>query len=67
MQRPSETPDDGGSALFELARVMGNSVVEIGETYRHLAHDSEARIRERLELRGSRSDVLGTPDRGGEV
>ena len=44
-----------GISIFELARLMGSSVTMIDDTYGHLARDSEARIRERLEARGGRS------------
>jgi hypothetical protein len=36
---------------------MGTSVAMIDKTYGHMAHDSEAAIRARLEARGARSGV----------
>ncbi len=44
-----------GVSIFELARLMGTSVVMIDRTYGHLARDSEDAIRARLELRSARS------------
>jgi integrase len=41
-----------GVSVFELARVMGTSVEMIDRTYGHLAADSEASIRARLERSG---------------
>jgi integrase len=41
-----------GVSVFELARVMGTSVEMIDRTYGHLASDSEASIRARLERSG---------------
>jgi integrase len=46
-----------GVSIFELSRVMGASVRTIDKTYGHLAHDSEAAIRARLEARADRSGV----------
>lgn len=40
-----------GVSTFELARVMGTSVAMIDRTYGHLARDSEAAIRARLDTR----------------
>jgi integrase len=47
-----------GVSIFELARLMGASVRVIDKTYGHLARDSEATIRARLEARAERSGVL---------
>jgi len=44
-------------SIFELARLMGTSVAMIDRTYGHLARDSEAAIRTRLDARGGRSGV----------
>jgi integrase len=41
-----------GVSIFELARLMGTSVVMIDRTYGHLAPDSERAIRDRLDARG---------------
>ena len=41
-----------GVSVFELSRVMGSSVEMIDRTYGHLAHDSEASIRARLDRSG---------------
>jgi integrase len=50
-----------GISIFELARVMGTSVKMIDRTYGHLARDSEAAIRARLDARARRSgDVVAT-------
>jgi integrase len=46
-----------GVSIFELARLMGCSVKVIDETYGHLARDSEAAIRDRLEARSERLGV----------
>ena len=46
-----------GISIFELARVMGTSVAKIDERYGHLARDSEAAIRARLDARAARSGV----------
>ncbi len=43
-----------GVSTFELARVMGTSIAMIDRTYGHLARDSEAAIRDRLDARGTR-------------
>ena len=51
--RPRRWP--AGLSIFELARVMGTSVKMIDRTYGHLARDSEAAIRARLDARGRRS------------
>jgi integrase len=55
-----------GVSLWELARLMGTSAGMIDETYGHLARDSEARLRTRLESRSNRSGVVlasGSADR----
>jgi integrase len=44
-----------GVSIFELARVMGTSVKVIDKTYGHLARDSEAAIRARLDARGAQA------------
>ena len=44
-----------GVSTFELARVMGTSVAMIDRTYGHLARDSEAAIRARLDARAERA------------
>ena len=44
-------------SIFELARVMGDTVAMIDRTYGHLARDSEDSIRARLDARGDRSGV----------
>jgi integrase len=44
-----------GVSIFELARLMGTSVKVIDKTYGHLAHDSEAAIRARLNTRGEQA------------
>jgi integrase len=50
-----------GISIFELARVMGTSVKMIDRTYGHLARDSEAAIRARLDARAERSgDEMAT-------
>lgn len=46
-----------GVSIFELSRLMGESVKEIDRTYGHLAHDSEEAILARLEARSGRSGV----------
>ncbi len=46
-----------GVSIFELARLMGTSVAMIDERYGHLARDSEAAIRARLDARSGRSGV----------
>jgi integrase len=46
-----------GVSTFELARLMGTSVAMIDRTYGHLARDSEASIRARLEARAERNGV----------
>jgi integrase len=46
-----------GLSTFELARLMGTSVAMIDRTYGHLARDSEASIRERLDARSERYGV----------
>lgn len=46
-----------GVSSFELARLMGCSVKVIDDTYGHLARDSEAAIRDRLEARSERLGV----------
>ena len=46
-----------GVSIFELARLMGTSVAMIDRTYGHLARDSEAAIRARLDARAGRSGV----------
>jgi integrase len=46
-----------GVSIFELARLMGTSVAMIDRTYGHLARDSEATIRARLDARSGRSGV----------
>ena len=43
-----------GVSIFELARLMGTSVAMTDRTYGHLARDSEAVIRARLEARFDR-------------
>ena len=53
--RPRRSP--GGSAPFELSRLMGTSLEMIERTYGHLARDSEANIRARLEARTGRMGV----------
>jgi integrase len=40
-----------GVSLWELARLMGTSAAMIDDTYGHLARDSEARLRARLDAR----------------
>jgi integrase len=54
-----------GVSTFELARVMGTSVAMIDRTYGHLARDSEASIRARLDARADRSgaEVASEADR----
>lgn len=42
-----------GVSIFELSRLMGASVAMIDRTYGHLARDSEATIRERLDARAA--------------
>jgi integrase len=42
-------------STFELARLMGTSVAMIDRTYGHLARDSEASIRARLDARAASS------------
>jgi hypothetical protein len=44
-------------SIFELARLMGCSVKVIEDTCGHLARDSEAAIRDRLEARAERLGV----------
>jgi len=44
-----------GVSIFELARLMGASVRTIDRTYGHLAHESEASIRARLDAGPARS------------
>jgi hypothetical protein len=44
---------DAGLSIFELSRVMGASVKTIDKHYGHLARDSEAAIRARLEARAA--------------
>jgi integrase len=44
-------------SIFELARLMGTSVAMIDRTYGHLARDSEAAIRARLDARAGRDGV----------
>jgi integrase len=46
-----------GVSTFELSRVMGTSIAMIDRTYGHLARDSEASIRARLEARTNRLGV----------
>jgi integrase len=46
-----------GVSLWELARLMGTSAAMIDETYGHLARDSEARLRARLDARSDRMGV----------
>lgn len=48
-----------GVSIFELARLMGTSVAMIDRTYGHLARNSEASIRARLDARAS-ADGGGT-------
>jgi integrase len=55
-----------GVSIFELARLIGTSVKEIDKTYGHLARDSEAAIRARLDARGGRSGVFLASGGGGE-
>ena len=47
-----------GVSIFELSRVMGDSVKTIDKHYGHLAHDSEAAIRARLDARAAREWAL---------
>jgi integrase len=47
-----------GISLWELARLMGASAAMIDDTYGHLARDSEARLRARLDARSDRSGVV---------
>ena len=55
-----------GVSIFELARLLGCSVKVIDETYGHLARDSEAAIRARLDARSARSgQVQATADGDG--
>jgi hypothetical protein len=58
-----------GVSIFELARLMGTSVAMIDRRYGHLARDSEASIRARLEARSGRFGVdqasAGGDDSGG--
>jgi integrase len=46
-----------GISIFELARIMGASVKTIDKHYGHLARDSDAAIRARLDARNGRSGV----------
>ena len=46
-----------GVSIVELARLMGTSVAMIDRTYGHLARDSEASIRARLDARRDRLGV----------
>ena len=46
-----------GVSIFELARVMGTSVAMIDSRYGHLARDSEASIRARLDERSAQPGV----------
>ena len=46
-----------GVSIFELARLMGTSVKMIDRTYGHLARDSEAAIRARLDARGAQAQA----------
>lgn len=55
-----------GVSIFELARLMGCSVKVIDDTYGHLARDSEAAIRARLNARSQRSGVEVVSGSGGE-
>jgi integrase len=55
-----------GVSIFELARLMGTSVKEIDKTYGHLASDSEAATRARLDARGGRSGVYLASEGAGE-
>jgi integrase len=52
----------GGLTLFELARVVGASAKTIDKHYGHLAKDSEASIRARLDARGAQSGVYLASD-----
>jgi hypothetical protein len=45
-----------GVSIFELARLMGTSVPMVDQRYGHLARDSEASIRARLDARSARLD-----------
>jgi integrase len=50
-----------GVSIFELSRLMGASVRTIDRTYGHLARESEATIRHRLDRRAARSgDVVAS-------
>jgi len=42
-----------GVSIFELARLMGTSVAMIDRTYGHLARDTEAAVRKRLDARAA--------------
>jgi integrase len=46
-----------GVSTFELARVMGTSLAMIDRTYGHLARDSEASIRARLDARAASTET----------
>jgi integrase len=56
-----------GVSTFELSRVMGTSVAMIDQRYGHLARDSEASIRARLEARANRLGVEWAPGADGDV
>jgi integrase len=47
-----------GISTFELSRLMGTSLAMIDRHYGHLARDSEAAIRARLDARAERSGVF---------
>ena len=51
-----------GVSIFELSRMMGASVKTIDKNYGHLAHDSEASIRDRLATRRHESGVYLASD-----
>jgi integrase len=52
-----------GISIFELARLMGSSVQMIDGRYGHLARDSEATIRARLDARTGRvGDVVASDE-----
>jgi integrase len=57
-----------GISTFELSRLMGTSLTMIDRHYGHLARDSEAAIRARLNARSNRSGVemASGADRGDE-
>jgi integrase len=51
-----------GVSIFELSRMMGASVKTIDKHYGHLAHDSEASVRDRLAARRHESGVYLASD-----